>query len=196
MKSVDDIISEILRREGWPKYTNDPADKGKETKGGITLRSWREHIGNPFVTADDLKAINEHQARSFYRTRYIIRPNFDRIEDTHLQELVVDAGVHHGPRHAAKWLQWAADVKQDGKIGNITIAAVNAADPHELYLWMIAFRVRLFGRLIGRDPELARARRAGFNLQARWAGGWNNRAADFLEALAIRLEAQHNAELH
>ena len=196
MDSSDNIISETLRREGWPKFTDDPADRGGATKGGVTLNSWREYIGNPLATADDLKAITEDQARAFYRHRYIIDPSFDRIQDGHLQELVVDAGVHHGPRHAAKWLQWAADVKQDGKVGDITIAAVNAADPHELYLWTIAFRVRLFGRLIGRDPELARARRAGFNLQARFAGGWNNRVAQFLEALAIRLEAQHRAELH
>jgi len=197
MKPVDDIITEILQREGWPAYTNAPADRGGPTKGGITLKSWQEYawsVGTPLPTAADLQAVTELEARAFYRQRYYYDPQFYRIEDPHLLELVVDAGVHHGPRHAAKWLQYAADVKQDGAIGDITIAAVNAADPRELYLWLVAFRLRLFGRLIGRDPELARARRAGFNLQARWAGGWNNRAADFIEALAVRLESQHHVQ--
>ena len=187
MKFVDDIYAKIMRREGWPKFTDDPADRGGPTRGGITLRAWREHIKDPLATVDDLKTISDQQARSFYRYRYGVRPSFCLIKDIHLQELVVDAGVHHGPRHAAKWLQWAAGVKQDGRVGVITINAVNAADPRALYLWIVAFRIRLFGRLIGRDPELVRARRAGYNLQARWAGGWNNRAAEFIEALAKRL---------
>ncbi len=191
MKTVDEVVTEILRREGWPEYTHQAADRGGPTKGGITLRSWRQFTGNPFATDDDLKAINEAQARSFYRQQYFYGPGFDRIEDAHLRELTVDAGVHHGTRHASKWLQWSVGVKQDGIVGDITIASVNAAHPMELYLWIVAFRIRLFGRLVGRDPELRRAEKAGFNLQARWAGGWNNRAAEFIEALAERIEAQH-----
>ncbi len=196
MTPVDDIITEILHREGWPKYSNEPADRGGPTKGGITLGSWRDYSGDPDATAEDVAAIREAEARTVYEYRYLMRPGFFRIHDHYLQELVVDAGVHHGTRHASKWLQRAANVKQDGKIGDISIAAVNAADPRELYLWLVAFRVRLFGRLIGRDPELARATRAGFNLQARWAGGWNNRAAGFIDALAMRLEAQHESDVH
>ena len=192
MKSADDIISGVLEREG-SKFTDDPADRGGPTKFGITLKSWREHIGNPFATANDLKVINEHQARSFYRTRYIIRPNFDRIENEHLQELVVDAGVHHGTRRAAKWLQRVAGVRQDGIIGDITLGAVNAVDPRSLYLRIVAYRMRLFGRLVSRDPELAKAREAGFNLQAKFMSGWANRACDFLDAAAQRLD---NRELH
>ena len=191
----DKLIEEVLRREGWPAYTNDPSDRGGPTKGGITLKSWREYTRNPLATAEDLQVITKDRARGFYHQRYIVGPGFYRIGDPHLQELVVDAGVHHGTRHASKWLQWAADVKQDGQVGNITIGAVNSADPHELYLWVVAFRVRLFGRLIGRDPELARARQAGFKLQARWAGGWNNRAASFIESMARRIEEKHNTEM-
>lgn len=185
------IIDEILRREGWPQYTNLPADRGGPTKGGITLEAWREYSRNPSATADELAAITEDEARAFYLHRHVVAPRFAEIADPHLRELVVDAGVHHGPRHAAKWLQWAADVAQDGRIGPITLAAVNAADPLELELWVVAFRVRLFGRLVSQDPELARARRAGFNLQAIFAAGWNNRTAEFLEAAARRLEEAH-----
>lgn len=188
MKSADDIIEAILRREGWPKYTNAPADRGGPTKGGITLESWREYTDDPRATGDDLLAVTKAGARTFYLHRYIIAPNFDRIGDISLRELVIDAGVHHGTRHAAKWLQRAAGVKRDGVVGPVTIGAVSASNPQALYLLIIAFRVRLFGRLISRDPELARAHSAGFNLQARWAGGWNNRAAGFIESLAERLE--------
>lgn len=186
--SDETIIDEILKREGWPKFTNHAADFGGTTKGGITLSAWRGFSGDPMATADELADLSEGQARVFYRYRHIITPKFHLIQDPHLRHLTVDAGVHHGTRHATKWLQWAADVKQDGHLGPITRAAVNAAEPNELYLWVVSFRVRLFGRLVSRDAELARARQAGFNLQAEFAAGWNNRAAGFIEDLARRFE--------
>lgn len=189
--SAEHVIDGVLEREGWPRFTIEPGDAGGPTKGGITLGSWREYSNNPSATEAELAALTEAQARAFYRRKYIEAPHFDRIVDEDLQELVVDAGVLHGTRHAAKWLQYAADVKQDGDVGDKTIAAVNAADPAELFLWVCAFRIRLFGRLAQGDPELARATRAGFILQARFVGGWNNRVADFIEHFARRIEARH-----
>lgn len=185
------VISEILRREGWPKYTNLPSDRGGPTKGGITLAAWQEF--RPGATLADLEALTEAQAREFYRAVHITRPGFDRIVDPPLRELVIDAGVHHHPRHAAKWLQAAAEVKQDGVLGPISLAAINAAAPGELFLWVLAFRLRLYGRLVQRDPQLAKAKATGIRLQAEFAEGWNNRAAEFLEAAARRIGAGHNA---
>ena len=55
----NEIVDEILRREGWPKYTNLAADRGGPTKGGITLGAWREYSGNRFADAGDVEAIQE-----------------------------------------------------------------------------------------------------------------------------------------
>lgn len=181
------IITDVLHKEGWPEFTNHPSDRGGPTKGGITLEAWREYTGNPNATAEDVEAITEPQARGFYRHRHVIQPRFHRIYDHYLRELIVDAGVHHGTRRAAKWLQKAAGVRADGFIGEVTLGAVNRSGADRLYLWIVAYRIRLFGRIIGRDSELRRAERAGFDLQARWAGGWNNRAASFIEAMAERM---------
>jgi len=190
--SINGIVDEILRREGWPAYTNQPADRGGPTKGGITLASFRDYSEDQTLTADDLKDMTEAQARVFYMHRYVTEPRFHRIDDPILLELVVDCGVHHGTRAAAKWLQRAAGVRQDGDIGPITLATVNSVNAHTLFLQVLASRIRLFGRIIGRDPVLREAEQAGFNLQARWAGGWNNRAAEFLESLASRLATGEN----
>lgn len=186
-----EIITALLKREGWDTYTKHPADRGGPTKWGITLASWSEYLGRP-ATEHDIQAISELDARKFYRLRYVVGPNFHRIEDTSLRELAIDAGVNHGVRHPAKWMQWAAEVKQDGEIGDVSLAAINAAAPLELFLWVCAFRFRLFGRLVSRDPELVRARAAGFRLQAEFAAGWCNRVAEFLEQAARRIEADHN----
>lgn len=180
------IIDETLRREGWPKYTNLPADRGGPTKGGITLETWRFFTGNKFATAADLEHINEAQARTVYRRLYITDPKFDKIDSNELRELVIDAGVNHGTRRASKWLQAVLRLSQDGILGPITLAAVACADPRALFLLIIAKRARLYGRLVSSDKQLRMARDEGYELQAQFAAGWNNRISEFLEAEAAR----------
>lgn len=200
-----EIITEILKREGWDAYTNHAADRGGPTKWGITLMAWagkhrrapaidpatkRPYAGAP-MTAVDVMAITESQARAFYRELYIVAPNFDKVIDARLRELLIDAGVNHGPRHPAKWVQWAAEVPQDGVLGPVSLAAINAAAPLELFLWVCAYRVRLYGRLTSQDPNVKRARLAGIPLQAEFTAGWCNRVAGFLETAARDIEAAH-----
>lgn len=189
--SEAEIISAILAREGGDKFTDHPADRGGPTKWGITLASWRTYKGVPSLGAADVQAITEAEAREYYRHVHIVAPRFDRIIDPHLRELLVDAGVNHGPRHPTKWVQWAAEVPQDGVLGPISLAAINAAAPGELFLWVVAFRIRLYGRLTSQDPALKRAVAAGIRLQAENTAGWCNRSAEFLEAFARRLEVDH-----
>jgi len=166
------LITDVLKREGWDKYTNHAEDRGGPTKWGITQRAWSGYIGRD-ATADDIAVITELQARTFYLHEYIIKPHFDLIENAFVQELVIDCGVNHGTRAAAKWLQRAAGAKADGAVGPNTLFAVNTASPYILALRILASRVKLYGRLVTRDHR-----------QAKFAAGWNARAASFLTALA------------
>lgn len=188
---TQDIIAGVLQREGWPKYTNLAADKGGSTKGGITQAAWSEWIERP-ATIADVMAITEPEAREFYEFKYVVQPHFDQVKDEHLRELLIDAGVNHGTRHPAKWAQWAAEVKQDGMLGPISLAAINACAPLELFLWVCAFRTRLYGRLTTLDPQMKKVRAAGIHLQAEFTAGWCNRVAQFLEDAARRIEKDHN----
>ena len=185
--SYASIVAEILDREGWPAYTNRPEDRGGPTKGGITLDSWRGFTRNPDATAEELQQVTEQQARAFYTKRYIVDPRFDDIVDEELTELIVDAGVLHGTYRASRWLQKCAGVNADGQVGPITLAAVNAQPAAALVLEVCALRFELFGRLVSADPELKRARAAGFKLQAIFALGWNRRGAEFLLAQARQI---------
>lgn len=176
------LIAEILRREGWPAYTNHAADKGGPTKGGITqatLSAWR---GRP-VTADDVRALTEDEARAIYRDRYLIKPRFDQIADSALRHLVVDAGVLSGPAQATRWLQRAVGVPADGIVGTLTLSAVNALPAPAVRLAFTAARVRFFGELV---QDNANARSAGKQVkdQALFIGGWLNRAMTDIDTLA------------
>lgn len=176
---MDDLITEIMRREGWDKYTNDPDDLGGPTKWGITQKAYAAYLGMPPHLVD-VSRIEEQEARDFYLAQYVLRPQFHRIINHNLRELVVDCGVNHGTSRASRWLQRAAEVYIDGVVGPMTIAAVNAKNPLELFLEVLAYRVRFYGRIVSRNRS-----------QAKFISGWNNRAAGFLEAAADRIAGGH-----
>ena len=176
--TTDDIIQEILQREGG--YVDRGADRGGPTKFGVTqdtLARWRGHP----VTPADVQGLEEPEATAILTDLYVKRPGFDRITSPTLRALVVDLGVNSGPEEATRQLQRPLGLVPDGEFGPATEGAVNRTDPAALYRKVCAGRVRLYGELVSRDPELARAKAAGFNLQAENAGGWAARVAEFIE---------------
>jgi len=106
MTTIDTILDEIIRREGG--YVNHPADRGGPTKFGITaqtLGAWRK-LGRA-ATAAEVQALTENEARAIYRQQYITGPGLDVITHPGLLHLLVDSGVHSGPKRAVQWLQSA-----------------------------------------------------------------------------------------
>ena len=170
---IDEIITDILKAEGWDKYTNHPADRGGPTKWGITLKTWQDYNRNPALSEADVQGITELQARTLYHQQYIIEPGFTNIYSDFLLAVVADAAVNHGPRRATKWLQRAVGTRQDGVVGPITTAAVNSSSVFDTTLKFLAYRIKFYGYLVSRDHS-----------QAVFAHGWNSRAAKWLERLA------------
>jgi len=164
---MQQIIRDIIRREGG--FVDDPDDRGGATNHGITQATLSEHLGRP-ATRADVENLSEMTAAMIYEERYIKDPHFDRIENEPLRGLVVDCGVNHGPSRAAKWLQQAAKATADGKVGPATLAAVNGGDAGALYLAVLSRRIRFYGQIISNNHS-----------QAKFAAGWLNRAAEFLE---------------
>lgn len=160
---IEQIITDILKAEGWDTFTDHPADRGGPTKWGITEAAY----------GGDVRNITEAEARLFYRRKYIVEPHFDEINPTFLMAVVVDAAVNHGTRRAAKWLQRAVGATQDGRVGPQTLARVRDQDTTVTVLKFLSYRVKFYGYLVTRDPS-----------QAVFAHGWNNRAAKWLERLA------------
>ena len=179
---IEQLITDVLKAEGWDKYTNHPADKGGPTKWGITQKAWSEYSGH-YASEQDIKDITETGAREFYLKLYVIAPFFDQLPQL-LIPLVVDSGVNSGPKRASKWVQRAVGARQDGRIGPKTLTAVRASNHISTFLRIVSFRCKLYGRLVSRDPKLKAAKDAGFRLQAEFAAGWNNRVMGFLEGLA------------
>lgn len=81
---------------------------------------------------------------------------------------MVDMAVNHGQDNAEKMLQRALDVKADGDVGPVTLAALKKSGP-DLYYKLLAERIKFYGKLISRDQS-----------QAVFASGWLARCAEFL----------------
>lgn len=165
---IDEVITDILKTEGWPEYTDLPEDRGGPTKGGVTLQTLRDWRGRT-TTVADLVELGLPEAARIYRDRYIDKPRLFVIKDDRLFRLAVDCSVLNGPAQSVRWLQEALDVDRDGILGPITQAALDTASPHRLALLICAYRWVHMGRLISSDHR-----------QAIFAHGWSRRMAKFL----------------
>jgi lysozyme family protein len=163
--TADDVITEVLRREGG--YVDHPSDRGGPTHYGITLKTLAAWRGQP-VTAEDVFALTEAEARDIYRREYVERPGLDQIADPLLRGLLVDYAVHSGPRRAIEELQRVAGVTVDGKLGPQTLSAVAAKGAESLRRGVLRARGRYLARLLS-DPS-----------QRVFAAGWLNRLMEFV----------------
>jgi lysozyme family protein len=117
LSNFDDAFEALIGHEGG--YVNDSRDPGGETKFGVSKRSY---------PAVDIKALTLDGAKAIYK-----RDFWDKVRGDELPMPVAfnlfDGAVNSGPSQAIKWMQRAAEVADDGKLGPMTLAALLAAEP-------------------------------------------------------------------
>jgi lysozyme family protein len=129
---VDELIDELIEREGG--YVSHPADRGGPTRFGITEAVARAN-GYGGAMAD----LPREEAAAIYRRLYWLRPRFDQVAERapRVAAELFDTGANMGPAVAATFLQRALtalnrsgkdypDLTPDGRIGPMTIAALDA----------------------------------------------------------------------
>lgn len=133
--AAEKIIDDVILREG-DKFTNDPRDSGGPTKFGITQAELAAYRGHP-VSAEDVEALTEGEARAIYRKRYIDGPGFGAVLQLspRIGFELIDTGVNTGTARAAIFLQRSLnalnnggslypDVRVDGECGPGTLSAL------------------------------------------------------------------------
>ena len=129
--TIDSLIDTVLDREGG--YVNHPADRGGETRFGITAAVARANgYDGPMCS------FPVERARALYRRLYWEAPRFDAIAEhaPGLAAELFDSGVNMGPAVAAAFLQRALnalnrgasdypDIATDGHVGPQTLAALD-----------------------------------------------------------------------
>lgn len=179
IKTNDDIVDRIVQHEGG--FSDNRADRGGPTNFGITLRTLSVWLGR-IASVDEVRNLTVGKARDIYFSNYIESPHFDAIEYVGLRYLLVDSGVLHGTANATRFLQRALRVKDDGRLGPITMTAANARRGDKLAILVHGERLRFIGRLITND--LTDADKDGIPDNTEFASGWLSRFADVIEEAA------------
>lgn len=172
--TVQDIITDVLRREGGVKYFNVPGDRGGPTKAGITLARLRSERG-PHITAEHVKALTESEIRKIYEDAYYWRPRINRLPD-YIEHVVMDYYVTSGG-WAIKSLQrmlnkfgYKCDI--DGAIGPQTVRLMYdlcaRVPAHVVVNAYCEERARFYRAIVASDAS-----------QAKFIKGWLNRAYSF-----------------
>lgn len=160
----------------WERgYVNHPADPGGATLNGVTQAvydGYRRRCGRP---QQHVRHMSKAEELEIYRRQY-----WNRVRAEHLTpgiDLVVyDLAVNSGPDRAIRYLQAALGVKQDGEIGEATLAAVREAydrDDDDAVIQRIMDARNRFLR--------------GLKTFRVFGKGWMNRTRD-VEARAKRME--------
>lgn len=113
---IEKILDDVIAAEGG--YVNDPKDPGGETMYGITKATARE-AGYFGPMANLPLAV----ARGIYRKRYVLAPGFGKVLDRseRIGAELVDTGVNMGPAVAARFLQRALNVMNDGRFADVVV---------------------------------------------------------------------------
>lgn len=167
--NYNEAFERLIGHEG--NYTDNPKDPGNWTSGkaGVGKLSGTKYgISASAYPLMDIKSISLDQAKAIYRKDY-----WDRIQADYLPPAlafqVFDAAVNHGPTRAAKLLQRAAKVDEDGIIGPKTLGAVGKLSQAIMLLRFNAARAKFYTSL---------------DTFKDFGRGWTNRVADNLNYAA------------
>lgn len=123
--NFDKALSAVLLHEGG--YVNHPKDPGGATNRGVTQAvydDWRRDHG---LEKQSVKLISPAEVMAIYKYLYWDRIKGDELP-TGVDYCVFDFAVNSGVNRAARYLQRAVGVADDGQIGPVTLAAVRAMD--------------------------------------------------------------------
>ncbi len=154
----------ILRFEGG--YVNDPDDPGGATNKGITQKTYDAWQKSKSLPQKAVRRISDAEVEAIYHRDYWIKGKCDALPwPASLAHC--DACVNHGPRNAAKLLQRAAGVADDGIIGPITLDAVGGMHSDVLINRMLWERLEFY-------EAIARRRAASRKFLLAWLSRVNH----------------------
>ena len=169
MDMFDVIFDRVLGHEGG--FQADPRDRGNWTGGEVgkgELKGTKYGLAAMTYPELDIQALTLAQAKAIYRRDWWEGLKMTQCSKA-MQYQMFDAAFNHGIGRANQFIQWAAGVAQDGKVGHVTRAAVAAMDVNDLLFRFLAKRLRYFTEVKTREA---------------YSRGWSRRVAQCLEYAA------------
>jgi lysozyme family protein len=138
---------------------------GKRTRFGID-EHWHPELTNCLYYSSMGKTAALMIARSIYDSSYCQPLCIEDIVNQDIANRVLSLGVNVGVVTAARLLQNAVSVAGDGRIGPLTLHALDLADPAKVLEDLRTEAVNYYERLIAEHPEFE-VYRAGWMRRAR-----------------------------
>lgn len=149
--SFERALPLILRLEGG--RVDNPDDRGGRTNYGITQATYDRWRTAQRLPKADVWEITPQEVQAIYAADYWTAACCDRLAWP--AALVhFDGAVNHGVRQATLFMQRALNVKDDGIIGPVTLAAMEGADPDRLAEAILWLRLRLYFDLSAKPGQL------------------------------------------
>ena len=162
-----DALGRVLGVEGGTSMDSD--DRGGLTHKGVTQVVYDEYRKQKNLGTQPVPQITNAEITDLYRTLYwnVAKCNVlpDGVDTIHF-----DMAVNAGPGQAAKLLQRAIGVTDDGIIGPETIAKVNGLDPRKVIGNYVEKRTDFYVDLVVRDVT-----------QLKFLKGWIRRAISYIK---------------
>ena len=171
MRSYVDAVNEVLKREGG--YVNHPDDTGGATNFGITQRVYSTFKGRS-VSSEDVKNMSRAEAVSIYKTQYWDKIQGDKIKSYEVAYVLFDQAVNRGVGASVKSAQKILGLTQDGGMGPMTLAALNAANASNFVSSFLA------------DARSAYAQIAQIGNNATFLKGWLNRVQEMSDYVGVK----------
>lgn len=145
-------LEKLLRHEGG--YVNNKADSGGETICGIS-RKWYPQWSGWALVDQGLRETSEDVQKhvyTFYYTFYWVKLRLDDVQSDAVAELLFNFAVNIGKKTMVKKIQRILKVKQDGLIGDKTVAALNAYDDEKFIYHMLLELLEFYVQLGKEQP--------------------------------------------
>jgi lysozyme family protein len=183
----DYAIGKTLPLEGG--YSNNPNDRGRETKCGITEAIFRDALKWRIISGvNSVKDLTDDQIKIIYRTLYWQPIRLNEVEDKEIAAEIFDTSVNSGPGKATLIAQLALDylgekLTVDGVMGSITIGLINKwcrKDPRALFVCLNGFQFIHFVAIVDGDLiEEIQKRVKSDASQSTFSRGWTKRIQDY-----------------
>lgn len=121
------------------------------TNWGIAAPVYERWLGR-VPTRQDVKKMTQAEAGQIYRGLFWERIQGDGIENQFVADIFFDGHVNHGGT-GIRLMQRILGVKVDGKVGPITLAAINARDPEMLYVQYRKARRDFYLQIVKNRPN-------------------------------------------
>lgn len=164
MARFEEALPWVLKHEGG--WSDDPHDPGGATMYGITLATARHY---DIATKEQLRDITQELVERIYLEGYW---RFDSVESQAVATKLFDMAVNLGPAAAARIAQRVCQmlgqsVTVDGRLGPISIAAINACNPDQFLRSVVQLLSQHYHDLTEHNPVLGK-----------FLKGWLRRAED------------------